>query len=564
MSKRFSIVGGKVKIQDDSSSSNDSTYIDPSASEISNNKNRDRIIIKSNSSTLDMPFDDILNAPNGDLDSVTDWLVSSFFSGNTESMDYLGEYNTYNDLINDSPAGEAGRFAYILGSQGTKFLPGSLGGTYYGAGWYYDTGSVWTNKNDVIFEGLEVLSHNNVVIVKSLSDLPTPSAGVITLLGDTIYEISGSVDIGANRLSFGSNTTVRGKSPALDIITSTTTGSLITSSESLRLWEVGFSASNGTIFELNGSGTEVCLCVGVRFFGSGGLGSVSNYDLFEVSVGLFAGFTSGLSFSGACKYLILNDVTFFENSGVVNSVDLSTATFDSVKINGCDFTVGNGGTGINVLTDSGNININGAGIIAGTSFQLIGTGVSIVNYNPLDQRWNIDLSNEGIDASDRLIPTGWGVYSDGETSPATQVFTSTPSKVQIDGLGAISNSDFLPKSIRGISELWDSANDTITPIMAGDSYDLRFDFSITGESGNPARITVQLDIGGAPTLTLPVVTNDISLTRTAPFTLSVGFPIFCLSTFFNNGGQIFISTDQGTVTVSSRTIFLSRNSSGAS
>jgi len=37
-----------------------------------------------------------------------------------------------------------------------------MGGTFYGAGWYYDTGSQWLNKNDEIFNGLEDLINQKV------------------------------------------------------------------------------------------------------------------------------------------------------------------------------------------------------------------------------------------------------------------------------------------------------------------------------------------------------------------------------------------------------------------
>jgi hypothetical protein len=37
----------------------------------------------------------------------------------------------------------SGKFYFVQNSQGTKWLPGSLGGTYYGAGTYYSTGSAW-------------------------------------------------------------------------------------------------------------------------------------------------------------------------------------------------------------------------------------------------------------------------------------------------------------------------------------------------------------------------------------------------------------------------------------
>ena len=74
--------------------------------------------------------------------------------GSTSLSTYYGEYDNYNALVAAYPAGISGRFAYVLNSQGTQWLPSSLGGTYYGAGWYYDTGSIWANKNDAVFEGL--------------------------------------------------------------------------------------------------------------------------------------------------------------------------------------------------------------------------------------------------------------------------------------------------------------------------------------------------------------------------------------------------------------------------
>lgn len=77
--------------------------------------------------------------------------------GSTSLSTYYGEFTNYNALVAAYPsgAGTAGRFAYVLNSQGTQWLPSTLGGTYYGAGWYYDTGSMWTNKNDAVFNALE-------------------------------------------------------------------------------------------------------------------------------------------------------------------------------------------------------------------------------------------------------------------------------------------------------------------------------------------------------------------------------------------------------------------------
>jgi hypothetical protein len=52
------------------------------------------------------------------------------------------------------------------------------------------------------------------------------------------------------------------------------------------------------------------------------------------------------------------------------------------------------------------------------------------------------------------------------------------------------------------------------------------------------------------------------VTKTPPYTISVGIPIFCLATFVTNGGQIFLKTDTGTLDITAPSIFLDMNTSG--
>lgn len=154
---------------------------------------------------------------------------------------------------------------------------------------------------------------------------------------------------------------------------------------------------------------------------------------------------------------------------------------------------------------------------------------------------------------------GWGVYEDGETSPATQVLTTTPQILSIDGLGSNTNIDYLPLDIRGVGQLW--SENKITPVAIGDSYNLRIDLEVAAKTGSPTYIDFVLDIGGQPIVSIPIVERVISSPKTPPYTLSVGFPIFCLTTFRTNGGEIFLSTDTGTLTISERRILIIRTSS---
>jgi hypothetical protein len=159
----------------------------------------------------------------------------------------------------------------------------------------------------------------------------------------------------------------------------------------------------------------------------------------------------------------------------------------------------------------------------------------------------------------KYYPEGWGYYKD---DGAAQVFTTTPSKIQIDGAGSTSDSAFLPREIRGSGELWDTTADSITPITDGDSYSVRLDLPVTAESGNPKEITLVLDIGGTGSITIPIATRYEAVGRAVPYTLSIATNIFDRTTFLANGGDLFLSTDIGTVTVDNPAILITRTSAG--
>lgn len=172
---------------------------------------------------------------------------------------------------------------------------------------------------------------------------------------------------------------------------------------------------------------------------------------------------------------------------------------------------------------------------------------------------NIKINNNFSELYGVAYTHGWGYYEDGETSPATQSITTTPTYIQIDGLGSNSNTDYLPV---GVSALWDTTNDKITPENIGDAYTLRFDFEITAKTGSPTLIDLSLDIGGTGSITIPIVERIIGLTKTPPYKISVGFPVFCLTTFNTNGGRLFLATDTGTITIGGRGISIFRINKG--
>lgn len=186
--------------------------------------------------------------------------------------------------------------------------------------------------------------------------------------------------------------------------------------------------------------------------------------------------------------------------------------------------------------------------------------LSIPTKSSGDQHTATEM-NEVVQAIVALqeIP-GFGNYDDDVASDLT--ITSTPSKLTINSLGSQTNEAYLPYEIRGTSSLWDSATNKITPINIGDEYNLRVDFTISAKTGSPSEIDFTVDIGGQSTITIPILKRTIPITKTAPFSFNVGFPIYALDTFKANGGQLFFNVNSGTVTVAARDIYISRISNG--
>lgn len=166
------------------------------------------------------------------------------------------------------------------------------------------------------------------------------------------------------------------------------------------------------------------------------------------------------------------------------------------------------------------------------------------------------VSNGSGSGSWTTWPLGWGYYKD---NASAQTFNTTHAKLSIDGAGSATNVTQLPLVIRGSGALWDTTNDKITPVVAGDSYDIRIDLPVTAKTGSPSSLSLQLDIGGGATPTTVIVEKELSLNNTPPYTLNVAFPIFSLSTFKTNGGQLFIGTDTGTVDITAPAVFIKRD-----
>ena len=131
---------------------------------------------------------------------------------------------------------------------------------------------------------------------------------------------------------------------------------------------------------------------------------------------------------------------------------------------------------------------------------------------------------------------GWGFYSDSTyTSGSPLNSNNAKTQITIDGLGATTETGYLPT---GVTNLWSS--NKITPAVLGDSYDLRLDFTAapTGVS-DYAEVLLDIGTGGSP---INIVSRTVTFAKAGATSVSIGFPIFALSTFMANGGTLYFDT----------------------
>ncbi len=77
--------------------------------------------------------------------------------GGASSNPYLYKATNYTDLVTTYPTATSGDLAYVYNSQGTAWLPFTLGGTYYPSGVYVFNGSNWVSDRNAIVNQLEDL-----------------------------------------------------------------------------------------------------------------------------------------------------------------------------------------------------------------------------------------------------------------------------------------------------------------------------------------------------------------------------------------------------------------------
>lgn len=170
-----------------------------------------------------------------------------------------------------------------------------------------------------------------VVFVSAPSQLPAAVAGVITLLADTTYYFTTSIDLTGDRLVGAANTCLLGASSENATITSTGLGvsvALFTTDYTTPIRHISIS-DVGTAIDIDGSrsGTAVALdWTGVNFSNVPTIGTIKDVDNWIYSKGAFLN-SQGLIFDGSIGTVGV-DNSIFSGDGSAGSIMslLATAT----------------------------------------------------------------------------------------------------------------------------------------------------------------------------------------------------------------------------------------------
>ena len=292
-------------------------------------------------------------------------------SGAGTTISVVANYSTL-----PSASSHSNEFYWVSNSQGTKWLPGSLGGNYYPNGMYYSNGTSWeylitpynatlsevdtgTNTDKFVTPSTfanaskwnnYILSNEDFVFVNSKTDLPNAVSGVINLLDNVTYYITTTIDLTGDRLVCGVNTVIIGGSSENCILQSTGLNSstaLITSVYSLPMRNI--TITHGTALNLDGDGVTTALdWFGVNFTDCATVGTIKDYTNFVMSDSAFLN-SGNLTFDGTIGTIGMSNCLFDCSIGSTALILPSTLTVSRrFRVIYSSFVVLSGETGINV------------------------------------------------------------------------------------------------------------------------------------------------------------------------------------------------------------------------
>ena len=194
--------------------------------------------------------------------------------------------------------------------------------------------SITQETDKIIIDNSEVSLSNNTRIISSLSDFPTPVAGVITLQDNINYFLTADIST-SNRFVLGTNTVVSAADSFNTTLTYTGTSDMFTFSNGLAgIKEIAINCATGTFLNTAAVATGNLLLRWILLYQVKNLGSLNSpatgiYNVF-IQSHTGQGFTVG---AVANRRLNIDSFTVQSTTNATSIfADLGTATFTSLNI----------------------------------------------------------------------------------------------------------------------------------------------------------------------------------------------------------------------------------------
>lgn len=231
-----------------------------------------------------------------------------------------------------------------------------------------------------------------------MADFPTPAAGVITLVGKTMYSLSADLST-SDRFVLGEGTTIEGQSTSGVTLTYTGTGTMFTGVDiSCQFVRMRLSSATGKTFDLSDT------VGGLRNFtfqNSVVLQSADFGDFNDLAVAAFFSSgtgpcTLGAKFTGS-NWNIISFINFgfFSTNSAFIGVDLGTTVSPRINISNLIVTAPAGAIGIKGAASSANLPVGAIGIISNCLF----TGGLTTPLSGIDAdsiRWDLDGNSANV------------------------------------------------------------------------------------------------------------------------------------------------------------------------
>lgn len=193
----------------------------------------------------------------------------------------------------------------------------------------------------------------NEIIITTLTDFPTPVAGVITLDGTKHYRISGIVNIGTNRIESNGAILISGTILTLDRIITNNATALIRQYNGfpVQINEVLFTNTGGPVYDIDGlnAATSNIHLERNPITLSTSVGTIKNTVRTNISQSALLNCANGITIDGSHNIISIVDLGVPSATSTFTGVTIpSTAQIGSMRMTDSNFTVSSGQTAFNI------------------------------------------------------------------------------------------------------------------------------------------------------------------------------------------------------------------------